>query len=122
MRSQLASLGPEDNLVWQRHPADRLPGPALERMRRHQHRLQALAEGIDWEPMAAGAGGGPPGPGAVRKRAAPLEAALMRLEARLGGLEAASLQVRRRWGALNAGVAVACHCWRCLLDARIASA
>ena len=115
LRSQLASLGPEDNLVWQRHPADRLPGPALERMRRHQHRLQALAEGIDWEPMAAGAGGedgrspkppgsdprsgGPPGPGpsqaSIAALLAELEACVLLSPVRQGawGVEAVQRQL-----------------------------
>jgi exodeoxyribonuclease V alpha subunit len=47
--AQLGSLGPEDNLIWQRHPPGRLPAPALERLRRHQRRLEQLAEAIDWE-------------------------------------------------------------------------
>ena len=55
--AQLDSLGPEDNLIWQRHPAGRLPAPALERLRRHQQRLQALAEAIDWGTGAGGTGG-----------------------------------------------------------------
>ena len=54
---QLGSLGPEDNLIWQRHPAGRLPDSVLERLRRHQQRLQALAEAIDWETGTAGSGG-----------------------------------------------------------------
>jgi exodeoxyribonuclease V alpha subunit len=68
--AQLGSLGPEDNLIWQRHPAGRLPAPALERLRRHQQRLQALAEAIDWGTGAAGTSGEgeslatPPSPGA----------------------------------------------------------
>lgn len=55
--AQLDSLGPEDNLIWQRHPAGRLPAPALERLRRHQQRLQALAEAIDWGTGAGVTGG-----------------------------------------------------------------
>jgi len=49
LMAQLGSLGPEDNLIWQRHPPGRLPAPALERLRRHQRRLEQLAEAIDWE-------------------------------------------------------------------------
>ena len=68
--AQLGSLGPEDNLIWQQHPPGRLPAPALERLRRHQRRLEQLAEAIDWEtgvarsvgeghsPANAGTGGG----------------------------------------------------------------
>ena len=77
LMAQLGSLGPEDNLIWQQHPPGRLPAPALERLRRHQRRLEQLAEAIDWEtgvartigeghaPGNAGTGGGlspsPPG-------------------------------------------------------------
>ena len=52
--AQLTSLGPEDNLIWQCHPAGRLPAPALERLLRHQQRLQELAEAIDWGTGNAG--------------------------------------------------------------------
>jgi len=70
LMAQLGSLGPEDNLIWQQHPPGRLPAPALERLRRHQRRLEQLAEAIDWEtgvarsvgeghsPANAGTGGG----------------------------------------------------------------
>ena len=70
LMAQLGSLGPEDNLIWQQHPPGRLPAPALERLRRHQRRLEQLAEAIDWEtgvartigeghsPGNAGTGGG----------------------------------------------------------------
>ena len=57
LMTHLDSLGPEDNLIWQRHPAVRLPAPALERLRRHQQRLQALAEAIDWGTGTASTGG-----------------------------------------------------------------
>jgi len=55
--AQLGSLGPEDNLIWQRHPAGRLPAQALERLRRHQQRLQGLAEAIDWGTRGASTAG-----------------------------------------------------------------
>ncbi len=57
LQDLLDHLGPEDNLIWQRHPAGRLPAPALERLRRHQQRLQALAEAIDWGTGAGCTGG-----------------------------------------------------------------
>ena len=57
LATHLAGLSPTDNLIWQRHPAGRLPAPALERLRRHQQRLRALAEAIDWGTWAAWAAG-----------------------------------------------------------------
>ena len=99
LRNQLASLGPADNLVWQRHPADRLPGPALERLRRHQHRLQDLAEGIDWGPWAAGAGGegerSPRPPASIAALLAELEACVLLSPVRQGawGVEALQRQL-----------------------------
>ena len=57
LMAQLGSLGPEDNLIWQQHPPGRLPAPALERLRRHQRRLEQLAEAIDWETGVARSGG-----------------------------------------------------------------
>ena len=84
LMAQLGSLGPEDNLIWQQHPPGRLPAPALERLRRHQRRLEQLAEAIDWEtgvartigeghaPGNAGTGGGlsPSTPGSAPSPAA----------------------------------------------------
>ncbi len=84
LMAQLGSLGPEDNLIWQQHPPGRLPAPALERLRRHQRRLEQLAEAIDWEtgvartigeghaPGNAGTGGGlsPSTPGSAASPAA----------------------------------------------------
>lgn len=84
LMAQLGSLGPEDNLIWQQHPPGRLPAPALERLRRHQRRLEQLAEAIDWEtgvartiggghaPANAGTGGGrsPSTPGSAPSPAA----------------------------------------------------
>jgi len=99
LRTQLASLGPADNLVWQRHPADRLPGPALERLRHHQHRLQDLAEGIDWGPWAAGAGGegerSPRPPASIAALLAELEACVLLSPVRQGawGVEAVQRQL-----------------------------
>ena len=49
----LKGLSPDDNLIWQPHPPGRLPAEALERLRRHQQRLQALAEAIDWPAWGA---------------------------------------------------------------------
>jgi exodeoxyribonuclease V alpha subunit len=45
----LKGLKPDANLIWQPHPAGRLPAEALERLDRHRQRLQALAEAIDWQ-------------------------------------------------------------------------
>ena len=56
LQDLLNNLGPEDNLIWQRHPAGRLPVAVLERLGRHQQRLRELAEAIDWDTWAAGAG------------------------------------------------------------------
>ena len=52
--AHLGSLSSEDNLIWQRHPPGRLPAAALDRLRRHQQRLQELAEAIDWGTWSAG--------------------------------------------------------------------
>ena len=114
LMAQLGSLGPEDNLIWQQHPPGRLPAPALERLRRHQRRLEQLAEAIDWEtgvartigeghaPGNAGTGGGlspsPPGsapspaaqprpqpdPGAIAALLAELEACVLLSPVRQG--------------------------------------
>lgn len=56
LQDLLNNLGPEDNLIWQRHSEGRLPAAVLERLRRHQQRLRELAEAIDWDTWAAGAG------------------------------------------------------------------
>jgi len=107
--AQLTSLGPADNLTWQRHPAGRLPAPALERLRQHQQRLQQLAEAIDWGSGDAGLDPTPPRsdsktaanpipgatPGAIAALLAELEACILLSPVRQGawGVEAVHRQL-----------------------------
>ncbi len=119
--AQLTSLGPADNLTWQRHPAGRLPAPALERLRQHQQRLQQLAEAIDWGSGDAGLDPTPPRsdsqsaanpipgatPGAIAALLAELEACILLSPVRQGawGVEAVHRQL------LGEAAAKAIHHW-----------
>jgi exodeoxyribonuclease V alpha subunit len=51
IRSQLEALSDTDNLHWRQAPADQAPVEAIDILRRHQRRLEALAEAL---PLGAG--------------------------------------------------------------------